>query len=282
MGSGRLNWVVALMPEAQSVIKQFDLKRIESESSLFPVYESADQCVGLVISGIGKVNAAAATASLAISSANAGRDAAGWINFGIAGCGDELFGETILAGKVTDNGNSRSWFPAATWPKKVDLPRREVLTVDEPVSVYPQNGSLVEMEASGFFATAIRSAPIELVQSLKVVSDDPAHSIEGISKVLVRELCDASLASIIPWLDAFRELIEMESARLSDPPLMSEWLDRFHFSATQTHQLRRLLTEWSALNQSEGIEPFSEIADARSALKEIRRSLSAVRSELSL
>ncbi|MDF1823846.1 MAG: hypothetical protein P1U68_04340 [Verrucomicrobiales bacterium] len=269
------------MPEAQAVIHQFQLKRVESESDLFPVYESADARVGLVISGIGKVNAAAATACLAASTARRESGAVGWLNFGIAGCGDQIYGETVLAGKVTDPGSERSWFPAATWPKRLDPDRREVITVDRPVSDYPEDGALVEMESAGYFPIALRSSSIELVQVIKVISDDPDHSIEDINKKVVTGLCRASLDSVAPWLVAFQELIELEDTRLRDPVFMKDWTDAIHFSVTQRHQLRRLLAEWAALSENEGLKPLPGLHDARSALNEIRKSLTEVRNELS-
>ncbi len=270
------------MPEAQCLIERFSLKRVESESTLFPVYESADQSVGLVISGIGKVNAAAATACLAMSSANVGRPAKGWINFGIAGCGDAVYGAPFLGGKVTDGATDRSWYPIPTWPKKTDLPRRPILSIDRPSDVYPKDGTLLEMEAAGFYPTALRTASVELVQVIKVVSDDPAHEISEINKEVVRSLCDEALAMTEPWLEAFLDLIGSESERLGDPHRMEKWTERYRFSVTQTHQLRRLLWEWVALSGGEGLEPCPSIEQPKAALEEIRRKLSAVRRKISI
>lgn len=269
----QLNWVVALRPEARAVIERFGLQRVDSV--LFPVYENERGNTRLVVSGPGKVNAAAATATLASMENGSQPDARGWVNFGIAGCGESCFGEIRLAGKVTDGGSGNSWFPGAAWPRKFDPPTGSVLTVEKPEEDYPTDGSLVEMEAAGFFPVAIRDATIELCQVLKVVSDDPEHPIEGIDKSLAFKLCQDALNECGDWLAAFNDLGGEEAARLADPPGLVELLKVAHFSVTRQHQLRRTLQQWNARFPGVTVleTPIVDLRDAASILRELRKKL---------
>lgn len=270
--SGELNWVVALIPEAQVVIDAFSLNRIERKSGLFPVYESSDQSVRLVISGIGKVNAAAATAALAATSESI-RGASGWINFGIGGCSEARYGEALMASRVTDAGTGRSWYPAPVWPKRVDLPRMPIMTVEKPVVDYSSFAGLVEMEAAGFYPVALRQSSTELTQVIKVVSDDPEHSIDSLNREKAYNLCLKAWEGMENWLRAFREVISAESARLADPPGFEEWCAGFHFTVTSQHQLRRLLQEWHALSGGGEPLPYPAKGNGKWALKFLQKKL---------
>lgn len=269
----QINWVVALRPEAAPLIEKFGLQ--QAVAGLYPVFENASGDTRLVVSGPGKLNAAAATATLASIENRMEPDARGWVNFGIAGSGDRGFGGIRIAGKVTDEGTGVSRYPAAVWPKKYDLPKGTVLTVEKPTDSYPPDGTLVEMEASGFMTAALRDSTLELCQVLKVVSDDPDHPIEQIDKNLVRKLCYGGIESSERWLDAFRALGEEDARRLADPPGWKEVLEMGHFTATRQHQLRRLLQQWTAKNPEKSVmeTPIAELRNGGEILSELRKAV---------
>ncbi len=272
-GSAHIHWVVALRPEAKPVIERFGMNLDQAASSLFPVYRSKCGAHDLIISGLGKVNAAAATGYLAGLTERDG-NTSGWINFGIAGSGGEDFGKVFLASKISDAATRRSYFPPSIWDRKVSPERRPVSTVDQPCGNYPTDSSLVEMEASGFYSTATKSQTIEFCQCLKVVSDDPAHPITAISKESVSTLCAEALTSVEPWLSAFLDSIRAVDAVISDPPEMSSLLSTLHFSSTREHQLRRLLQLWRAKfdDNLPDLAPHS-YTDAKSCIESIREQL---------
>ena len=83
-------WVIALKSEAIPIISQFKLSLLSNEL-LFPIYKNQKIRHALVISGIGQINAAAATAYLA-SQCNAEKWTA-WVNVGIAGYSEGSIGE---------------------------------------------------------------------------------------------------------------------------------------------------------------------------------------------
>lgn len=271
--SAHIHWVVALRPEAKPIIDRYRMSLDQGASSLFPVYRSKCGGHALVLSGLGKVNAAAATGFLAGITGAAG-NTCGWINFGIAGSGGDDFGKVFLASKLSDAATGRSHFPPCIWGRKVTPERRPVSTVDQPCEDYPTEGVLVEMEASGFYSTVIKSQTMELCQCIKVVSDDPAHPISGITKELVSTLCENALTSLEPWLGAFQESIIHIDEVITDPPEMKSLLNALHFSATREHQLRRLVQLWRAKfdNDLPELSPNS-YSDAKACIESIREQL---------
>ncbi len=169
-----VNFVVALPAEAKPVVAFFQLKRLAPHGD-FPVYRSGS--VSLVVSGIGKAAAAAATEFL--HGLDSAQDKPIWINLGIAGHRDLPTGEALLAHSVTDAASGCQWRP----PLMVDLPLRtmSLITVDQPTFDYGQPGAF-DMEASGFLPTARRFTRPELVHCFKIVSDNqhsPARAING-------------------------------------------------------------------------------------------------------
>ncbi|MEM9281371.1 MAG: hypothetical protein AAGA96_06060 [Verrucomicrobiota bacterium] len=272
-----INWVVALKAEAQPLIERFEMVRVNEARKPFPVFHSGDGRMRLVISGPGRVLSGAAVGYLCGLQREA-RGALGWVNFGIAGSGSLDFGKLFLAAKVTCEGNS--WFPAATWPRKDDLERRSVRTVDQPCENYPPNGELVEMEAAGFLSVALKQSTAELCHVLKVVSDDPEHSISGINKTKVRGLCEKALTEAETWLGSFTHEVQEQMSLDADPFGFSELKKAHRFSVTELHQLRKLLVQWSALMPPD-VEPawkeLTPLRDGKSCLIELRRELEKLR-----
>ena len=77
-----IRWLVALRAEAKEIISQYELKSFEHEGP-YQIFKSKKYDIWLIISGIGKVNAAAASAYLFLKSKATPWSI--WINFGIAG-----------------------------------------------------------------------------------------------------------------------------------------------------------------------------------------------------
>ena len=167
-----INLVTALPAEAKPIITRFDLKRVQPDLG-FPLYRRGP--VALVVTGPGKINAAAGTAFL--GALGDYRQESVWVNLGIAGHTERRIGEVLLAGSATDAGSRRTWYPSL--PEYPPCPADSLLTLDRPDLDYEHAG-LIDMEASGFFPTACRYSSVELVQVLKIISDNrkkPAHEL---------------------------------------------------------------------------------------------------------
>ena len=100
-------WVVALKSEAKPIISHFKLDH-QSGNSIFPIYRNDKLGHSLIVSGVGQINAAAATTYLASES-----DAppwAAWINLGIAGSMDGEIGKLYQGIKITNPTKEKVFF----------------------------------------------------------------------------------------------------------------------------------------------------------------------------
>ena len=92
-----IRWVIALKDEAEIIIQQYRMKLL-SENSVFPIFKNSEETHWLILSGIGRHNASAATLYL-YEKSKAPKWTA-WINIGIAGCGVGHFGDLCLVDKI--------------------------------------------------------------------------------------------------------------------------------------------------------------------------------------
>ena len=94
-----VRWVIALKGEAEEIIKNYAMKRVETTP--FPVYKNKDLDMWLILSGIGQLNAVAATSYLYVKS-DASYNTI-WINFGIVGSRNFKVGDLIQIDKITSS-----------------------------------------------------------------------------------------------------------------------------------------------------------------------------------
>ncbi len=231
-----LNIITALPCEAKPLIKHFRLNGRQAENG-FRIYEN-DQ-LRLIIAGIGKCAAAAACAYLQ------GMEPAGkhvWLNLGIAGHATLEIGEAVLAHKISDAATGVSWYPPM--PFKRPCRSVELITRDQAEEAYDQNAA-VDMEAAGFYATAIRFNSSELVQVFKIISDNQTNPAEQVSAAQTEALIDAKLDVIDRLIQQLLQM-DQQSRQLFGTDLQQQFMQRWHFTVSQQHQLLRLLQRWQA------------------------------------
>ncbi len=229
-----VNWVVALRPEADFLIARLGMKPVSGTKG-FSLYRSACGSHQLVLSGVGKANAAAAVGWLAGRTGSASPSA--WLNFGIAGQGDAAPGTAFRAGRITDAATGRSWYPPVVWPRREDrFATAELLTIDMPSSSYPATGEMIDMEGAGFIAAARRFVGGELIQLVKVISDNRHEGFAGLDGKKVREMCAATGETLVTWSGQIAELVREERQRVAPAPGVESVLERYRFSATESHR----------------------------------------------
>ncbi len=232
-----LHFVVALQAEAKPLIDHFGLRR--RTGGAFLVYENEN--IALIVSGIGKVAAAAATGYLHAQNGN--HSCRAWLNIGIAGHGRRAIGDGVLVHKITDQITGRSWYPPLTF--ELSCASDDLISVGEPETKYRENG-LYDMEAAGFYATACRFTTGELVHCYKIVSDNRLTPAEQIRGKTVQALIEQRLDTI----DVLTQTLKALAARLakfqSDPRELARFLKHWRFTVSEQHQLRRLLLHWQA------------------------------------
>ncbi len=233
-------FVAALPAEGQALIRRFGLKR-DAHAAGFDTYRG--DSVSLVVSGVGKLRSAAATAAfLARQPEGAAVHA---VNVGIAGATPSsgvVVGEVRLINKLLDAASQLEQFPDLL----VDTGLREacLTTVDRPLTAAPPSvpAGLVDMEGTGFFEAAAVFLPPHRVGCLKVVSDD----LDG--GRLKRGEAAALVFAAAPAIERYLERIR--AAHRPEPPVLGaedrRWLAAAGAALDLTVSQGRLLEEWTA------------------------------------
>ena len=256
-----IRWVVALKEEAQVILDHFKLK-VVNEKTIYPIYKNEEQTHWLIISGIGRNNAAASTSYL-YSYSNASKYTS-WINIGIAGSEKGDQGDLYLVDKISTYQGKKSTYPL-TMPKTI-LPKMHLFTSDIPITDYSTH-ELIDMEGSAFFDIASKLTSKEFICLIKVVSDGPQNDIKEITKSKISNLIKINLLKIIDVISYYEKLSEEEIQIAEKPKLFCEIKSKWHFSATQSYRLETLLRR---------IESFCNKKDIEEKIKNCRTSNSVI------
>ncbi len=240
-----IHLIIALPAEARSIIDYYGLKVVSTDQA-FRIYENKD--IRLIIAGIGKTAAAAASAYLYAQADKS--DVHAWLNIGIAGHATRALGECVLGHKITDNSTGNSWYPVIVFEPPCDSDN--IVTIDQPSDDYSE-AHLTEMEAAGFYQTTCRFTTAELIHCCKIVSDNRQRPAKQLSKQTTRDLIGDNLGKIDHIITAMRALQQELHAIHARPEDFERFLKRWHFTQTQQHQLLRLLHRWQTLSPDKNI-----------------------------
>jgi len=186
----------ALHAEALALINYYKLKR---QLNIKPYACYAGDGVFLIESGIGKIHTASA---IAWANATIAAISPIWVNIGMAGHSERAIGSCLLARCIKDK---RSDQRACLHPLPASIPDSEdLLTLDEPEDSYPA-GSMVDMEGSAFVSVANRFTSPELIQSIKVISDNTQNPAQRLKTGEVETL-------FVPHLDIIDQTFQQLSS----------------------------------------------------------------------
>ncbi len=270
-----INLVVALPAEARPLIRHFGLRR-RPDASPFPLYDNDG--ISLIVSGVGKLKAAAATACL--HAANGAAPDHAWLNIGIAGNGARALGEGVLAHSIKDAATRRCWYPPLVFQPPCET--TAVLTLDRPASAYPETDS-VDMEASAVYETASRFSTGELAHCFKIISDNRANPSHAVSAASTEQLVTQKLDEIEAIVRQLRQLAEEMTRLRSPPPEFERFLARWHFTVSERHRLHQLLRCWQLRVPERQLSPaeFGALARAGEVLVLLERRLQGLPVRLS-
>lgn len=262
-----MNFVVAHYSEAKSIINQLGLTKNVSISS-FQVFQNDHH--KLIISGIGKVASAAATGFLIGQSVKDQR-AVPFLNVGIAGHGSLDIGTAFIANRIEDDEGNTTFYPPQITNSKMMQSR--LRSCSHPNRNYANLG--FDMEAHAFFSIASRSITRELVQVVKVVSDNNDHSFESITPTIASDLIEKNLPEIIDLVDqleGFSEEISVDSSTIS---IQEKARGMHSFSQTQLFELNRLISHAKILeiDLNEIIHEIRSGISSKQALQNLREKL---------
>ncbi len=257
----------ALPCEAEPLIQHFKLSELK-EHELFRLYQSQDKTISLAITGIGKLNAAAAVtyhhACLQTSSTDI------WLNIGVAGHANLAIGEACLINKITDDRHTTTWYPQILF--KTDCTSAALITHDAPATEY--QAALFDMEASGFYQMALRLGTAELIHCLKIVSDNQEHPVEKINADVVKKLIAKHKTTIEQVLEALRPLAEELNSIKAVPDHYQSLIEQYHFTQSERLHLARLLRQWTVRFPKEDIiQSLRDIKNGKELNKKIHTKL---------
>ncbi len=233
---------VALPCEAKPLLQTFGLRR-DHKTGLFSHYLDSRQELSLCISGIGKINAAAA---LMESWCRYHKLYQGnppiLLNIGSSGHKYHAQGKAFIAGRIIDPTSKQLFYPQFAF--KPPFPIAELTTIDKPSTSY--GDTLIDMEAIGFYTVASRISIQELSHCIKIVSDNRECPTHTVSAKLISKLIGQCMDRIMECIHQLRKL--QQSIHRPDIGAMREQLMVCaHFSASQRNQLETLLLRWQAL-----------------------------------
>jgi hypothetical protein len=264
-----MNFMVAFKGEAQPLIDFYQLEKVEG--ALYPLFRNDQH--SLIISGLGRDRATSATTALHQVTK---KDNLGWMNLGIAGHGSLKFGEAFIAGKITDDSKDESFYPPQIFEHSFEISCLQ--TCSKPCSNYqPDLG--YDMEAHAFYRTACQFSIRELVQVIKLVSDNPDHDLNQVNPKEVPAMIEKWLKEI----DALVKQIDTASLSIKSDDELSEIIQKIQsvhsFSVTHTHQLNDLLRQAKSLevNLDEIEEIITKASNARDAMQKVTHFLEPIR-----
>ena len=262
-------WVIALRAEAAPIIKFLKLKNVNTQSN-FTIYANEELGHALIISGVGAIKSAAATAFLK-AYFNIKNHAA-WINLGIAGYYTEPVGNIYQAIKVFSPVHQRTFFPGFRFSKII--PGTSLLTVNKAETNY-NNLVLYDMEAFGFCEVASAFSCNELIFVFKIVSDTPENPIKKLKSSIIGDLINENLRGLKELLSEINKLSELEIERLKIPDEVIEIENSIHFSKTNSFKFRQLYKKWKFAN------PRKTLKDLHFSKKNAKEIISVLENNIS-
>ena len=235
-----MSFVIAFPGEAQPLIDFYDLQKVGDLP--FPYYQKDNH--KLVLSGMGRKKTAEAVNFLKTKNASPNQT---WINLGIAGHGSLEIAQPFLAGKIEDDLSENCFYPPQIYDHA--FPVSCLKTCSQPCLYYePELG--YDMEAHAFYSSVVSVTTRELVQVVKVTSDNPSSPLSNFSRKDVPKFIENQLENITRLVD------QMEKTNLSiqiEPEISNTYesvREIHHFSSTRSHQLHDLIRHSNALGLS--------------------------------
>ncbi len=241
-----IRFVVALPCEAAPLLGRFDLESASGDHP-YRVYHDRSKLHWLIVTGAGRHASGIATAYLAGLSRTT--KAIAWLNLGVAGHATISLGEARAAHKITDMALGTAYYPPVIFE---GLKSEALVTVTEPQAAISAK-MLVDMEASGFYASASNFASPELVHCIKIVSDHGVEAGERFSKTAVTLHVEKRLGTICDAVEQLLDLSNTFATRWADPAYLETILAEYHFAPGQKHQLRQLLQRWQVLLEDQDV-----------------------------
>ena len=221
--------VTALHDEAKPFI---EVTRCKKVSGLGNLNYYANEEIGLLITGHGKVQAAIAVARFLQK-----KEAVQIVNVGVCGASDTSLplGSVHVVNQVRDQATGRNYFPDRLYA--APFPESSLITVDNGQSQdEAEENSLYDMEASGVYQAATQFVSADRVHFLKVISDHLEP--ETLSPKRVQELMKNVAPAVLNFLETLPEPEVTAPLETEELEQIKHIKENWKLTETQFHQLR--------------------------------------------
>ena len=293
--------VTALYQEAHGLIRELELKK-NTAYAPFEVFDNESAGIRLVVTGVGEIAAAAATAAVC---ARDGADAADFlVNIGCCAAGGcepadrdmdsgygaahaAQIGDLYVCHKITEQATGKTFYPDILY--RHPWKERELVTGMQPLQRAEAHGALYDMEAAAVYQAGIRFFSPDRMIFLKVVSDFGIAGQERMTAEALTGLLEQHVKEVAAFLTNLREAADEEEALRNDGILQEDEtvLERLfaalHCSQTMRASARQYITyaaltgyDWKAELEewyARGLLPCKDRREGKVRLEELKQVL---------
>ncbi|URZ07980.1 nucleoside phosphorylase-I family protein [Clostridium felsineum] len=228
--------------EAEEIILYYNLKKEFSYSS-FQIF--CNEYIKLIISGIGKINAACAIGYIGRETVKNSEDII--INIGICGGRSRNIGEGILVNKIIDVDTKREFYPDIIL--KHEFEEGTLQTFTTPV-VDGNVKDICDMEGSAFFECASKFFENHQIAIIKVVSDKADGS--KVELKCLGELIKKNMSKVNSYIKNYENVFYKEKF-LSDVCIrnMEKLVRVLRLTESQKIEIKRAMVAYKIRNNKE-------------------------------
>ena len=293
--------VTALYQEAHGFIRELELKK-NTAYAPFEVFDNESAGIRLVVTGVGEIAAAAATAAVC---ARDGADAADFlVNIGCCAAGGcepadrdmdsgygaahaAQIGDLYVCHKITEQATGKTFYPDILY--RHPWTERELVTGMQPLQRAAAHGALYDMEAAAVYQAGIRFFSPDRMSFLKVVSDSGVAGQERMTAETLAGLLEQHVKAVAGFLANLWKAADEEEALRSggilqeDEAVLEQIFAALHCSQTMRASARQYITyaaltgydwkveleEWYA----RGLLPCKDRREGKVRLEELKQVL---------
>ena len=293
--------MMALYQEAHGLIRELELKK-NTAYAPFEVFDNESAGIRLVVTGVGEIAAAAATAAVC---ARDGADAADFlVNIGCCAAGGcepadrdmdsgygaanaAQIGDLYVCHKITEQETGKTFYPDILY--RHPWKERELVTGMQPLQRAVAHGALYDMEAAAVYQAGIRFFSPDRMLFLKVVSDFGIAGQERMTAEVLTGLLEQHVKEVAAFLTNLREAADEEETLRNDGILQEDEavLERLfaalHCSQTMRASARQYITyaaltgyDWKAELEewyARGLLPCKDRREGKVRLEELKQVL---------
>lgn len=293
--------MMALYQEAHGLIRELELKK-NTAYAPFEVFDNESAGIRLVVTGVGEIAAAAATAAVC---ARDGADAADFlVNIGCCAAGGcepadrdmdsgygaahaAQIGDLYVCHKITEQETGKTFYPDILY--RHPWKERELVTGMQLLQRAVAHGALYDMEAAAVYQAGIRFFSPDRMLFLKVVSDFGIAGQERMTAEVLTGLLEQHVKEVAAFLTNLREAADEEETLRNDGILQEDEavLERLfaalHCSQTMRASARQYITyaaltgyDWKAELEewyARGLLPCKDRREGKVRLEELKQVL---------